>query len=356
MRVLFLFGVFAKVGGIEEFTVDLALGLVRAGVEVEILCSSLHNPALGLLKKAGVKISRIPVVHGCNWNIPDYVLFPFALSRARKADVVIHQKIFDKLFYKNLPRSVRHVFITAYRPREISPELDSRCRFYSFFDLVITQEETFREDIIESGAKVLIEVVPYIPLGIIPLQERAQDTVLRIGMMGRLEPQKNPLMALEIVSLLRNGPPAGWSSVEFNIYGSGTLEAAMRNEAEPKELNVNFHGTYKRSDVPNIVAANNLFIITSHSEGQCIVALEVLASGRPLFATPVGALPQILSEPERGALLNVEDIESAGETIRCWLQNNQSVSAAGIQRSYLNSYNREAIIERYLNVLSTVAE
>lgn len=351
MKVLFYFGVFARVGGIEEFTHDLALALHSEGVEVEVLCASIKNPILDRLKKAGIKIFRIPVYYGCRWNIPDYALLPFALRKIKKANVVIHQKPFRRGWYKWFSRGARHVYITAYRPSEQFPNLHNRNTFFSFFDLILTQVSVFTEDLADLKENVPVEVVPYIPPAPTSIRNSSRDGgVLRVGMMGRLEPQKNPLYALRIVKRLCENPPKGFLSVEFHVYGSGSLEEQVRNKASSLELQVCFHGTYPRSKVPDIVCASDLFLITSVSEGQCIVALEILAMGRPLFATPIGALPAILEKPERGMLLPEEDADAGAECISHWLGTHQPVSAKKIQQSYLEDYDQDAIKQRYVGL------
>lgn len=355
MKVVFYFGVFAQIGGIEEFTRDLALALRAEKVDVEILCAALRNPILDDLKRARVSVVRIPIFQGCRWGIPDYALLPAALFKMRQADVVIHQKPFHPSFYRLFPRKVKHVYITAYRPAEQFPDLDYRTRFFSFFDLVLTQAHAFAADLFSIRDLTAVEVLPYIPLSPFMVSTNTRtDRVLRVGMMGRLEPQKNPMLALEIVSILQQAPPRGWSSVEFHVHGAGTLERRMRAEASKLRLTVVFHGTYDRPHVPTIVANNQIFLITSVSEGQCIVALEILAGGRPLFATPVGALPTILNTDERGALLPMEHATSGARVIREWLETHRSEVSSHIQESYLRDYDPEYIKRRYVTLFKAL--
>lgn len=352
MKVLFYFGVFARIGGIEEFTRDLALALHAEGMEVEILCASMKSPILDHLERAGVKIFRVPVFHGCRWNIPDYALLPFALQQIKKADIVIHQKPFRKRWYQKFSRRAKHVYITAYRPAEQFPDTSARNAFFSFFDLILTQVNEFSTDLIGAVRHVPVQVVPYIPPvpNLSPASFR-DDGILRIGMMGRLEAQKNPLYALNILSHLSENPPLGFHTVELHIYGAGGLERRVRDAASSLGVSAYFHGAYSRSSVPDIVGSNDIFLITSISEGQCIVALEILAMGRPLFATPVGAIPRILEKYSRGALLPEEDADVAAACICRWLGGHQPISSKEIQASYLEDYDQEAIKQRYVKLV-----
>jgi glycosyltransferase involved in cell wall biosynthesis len=352
MKICFYFGVFARCGGIEEFTKDLSLALCAAGVEVSIVCASLKNPILDQMRRAGVEVVKVPVYWGCRWNIPDYALLPVAVAKLKKADVVIHQKPFKAWFYSLLPAQPQHVYLTAYNPADQFRSDAFAQHFFSFFDKIITQTESFKEDILSRNIRRPVSVLPLIPPACTP---SASVTVnsgnhLRIGMMGRVERQKNPVYALNILQELS----ATYASVELNIYGSGSLIGEVTDAAVALGVRVEFHGKYDRGDVPEIVASNDMFLITSISEGQCIVALEILAGGRPLFSTPVGALPEILKEEKRGCLIPLDDAPAASQCIIDWLDKYKELPLAEIQQSYLNDYNPARVKQRYIDLLKTV--
>jgi glycosyltransferase involved in cell wall biosynthesis len=352
---MFYSGVFARRGGIETFTHDLAMVLHDDGVEVSVLCASAENPLLADLAAAGVEVRRVPIFRGCRWGVPDYALFPFALFHAKQADVVIHQKPLRPRFHSLISRGPRHVFITAYRPKEQFPDPADRRRFFSFFDLVLTQAETFRNDLLEADVDTPVEVLPLL-LDDLPFRapENVRDGILRVGTMGRLEPQKNLPYALELVDRLRQELPRGWSDIQLNVHGSGTMEHQIRAQASARNLPVVFHGAYDRIRIPEIIAQNDMFLITSISEGQCIAALEILAGGRPLFAAPVGALPSILSAPERGALLPEDDAATGAVCIRAWLEAHEPLSPERIRQSFLQEYGNTNTRRRYVELLTEV--
>lgn len=358
MRVVFYSGVFARFGGIEEFTLDLAMALRSAGASVRIVCaSSRKNPALEQLEEAGVEVWRGLFRFGCSWNIPDYTLLPKALHAMRDADVVIHQKPFKGWFYRLFSRNPKHLYLTSYHPTEQFGNRSAIKEFFSFFDGILTQADSFEEELRESGIDQPVYVLPLIPPKVSSLDApRNEDGILRIGMMGRLAPQKNPLYALEIVEELSGMSGAGFKAVELHIYGDGRLAAELKQRAGSLRFGVTFHGAYSRREIEDIVASNDCFLITSISEGQCIVALEILAGGRPVFATPVGALPGILSRAGRGALLPAGDAPVAAECIRRWIAEHGLVSAASIKESYLSDFNAAGIKDRYVALIRQVAE
>jgi len=352
MKVAFLNGVFARIGGIEEFTQDLAMELLRKNVEVSVICASLKNRTLDRLKQAGAKIRKVPVFHGCRWNVPDYALLPCASFWLRGADVVFHQKPFARWAYPLLPRSAKHIYLTSYSPAEQFVDVDGAQKFFSFFDGVITQLESFKAELLKLGVECPIYVIPLIPPETTSVSaQREENRILRIGMMGRLEPQKNPVFACDVVEALSRNLPGWKDSIEFHIYGDGSLSSYLREKVGAWEFKAVFHGLYRRSDVGRIVSENDGFLITSTSEGQCIVALEILASGRPVFATAVGALPSILKVPDRGALLPQENPTETAKIICAWFENNRQTSTRQIQESYKKDFDRDVVIARYVELL-----
>lgn len=358
MKICFYSGIFARHGGIEVFTRDLALALRHAGIEVRIVCASLKNPILDELKRAGVEIVAVPVFFGCRWNLPDYALLPVAMNALRDADVVIHQKPFKEWFYRLLPSRPKHVFLTAYHPADQFRRKSGDREFFDFFDHIITQTEAFRTDIINRGVKTAVSVLPLFPprLMNITAADRDKRDPFRFGILGRIEPQKNHAYAVRIVNAYKEHVASSYTGVELHVYGSGMLEQEVRSLADALEVSVVFHGAYHRDDLPQILAENDAFLITSISEGQCIAALEILSAGQPLFACAVGALPEVLNDPLRGELLPPDDERSAATLIAEWFKQYSHLQPADIQASYSRSYDRDQIEDRYHQLLCELGE
>lgn len=62
-----------------------------------------------------------------------------------------------------------------------------------------------------------------------------------------------------------------------------------------------------RPDIPALLAASDLFIMPSRREGLAIAVLEAMAAGKPVVATRVGGLVELLADGERGVLVPQED-------------------------------------------------
>jgi glycosyltransferase involved in cell wall biosynthesis len=89
-------------------------------------------------------------------------------------------------------------------------------------------------------------------------------------------------------------------------------------------------------------------------EGQCLAALEILSRGRPIVATPVGALPQILLVPEFGAIAPLHDAREFARVLsRLGLGVVEGrMTPEAIRARFARIFSRTDIIDRYRAVLS----
>jgi glycosyltransferase involved in cell wall biosynthesis len=83
----------------------------------------------------------------------------------------------------------------------------------------------------------------------------------------------------------------------LRLVGDGPLRGAL--EAEAARLGVadrvDFHGQASKEDVAGLMRRARLVIVPSRFETSAVVAIEALASGTPVVASAVGALPELLA-------------------------------------------------------------
>jgi len=88
--------------------------------------------------------------------------------------------------------------------------------------------------------------------------------------------------------------------------------------------------TGRREDVPQIMAACEVGVISSvGSEGNSRVALEFMASGKPVVATTVGCLPDLIQPEKNGLLVQPGDPEALAEAIIRLLDDTQEAGRFG---------------------------
>jgi len=99
------------------------------------------------------------------------------------------------------------------------------------------------------------------------------------------------------------------------IIGGGRREAEMRRKAAELGLSGRVHFLGQREDVPDLLAALDIFVLPSHREGVSLALLEAMAVGLPVIVTAVGGLPEVVTHGENGLLIPLKDPEALTEAL-----------------------------------------
>ena len=112
--------------------------------------------------------------------------------------------------------------------------------------------------------------------------------------VGRFATVKGIDVLLDACASLR----ATEKHLELVLIGQGELESELRARAAAEDLAgcVRFQGSEEPRRVARWMAASNLLCLPSYSEGCPNVVLEALLSGRPVVASKVGGVPEMVDE------------------------------------------------------------
>ncbi len=123
-----------------------------------------------------------------------------------------------------------------------------------------------------------------------------------IAFLGRLSPQKNPMRFLEIVKLVSEKIP----DIRIAMIGDGELrtETEQRIKELGLESSITLYGF--QSNPYKFLAKTKVLCMPSRWEGFGLAAIEALALGKPVFASPVGGLVNIVND-ECGALCETNE-------------------------------------------------
>src|SRR5690606_21281983 len=110
-----------------------------------------------------------------------------------------------------------------------------------------------------------------------------------LGNVGRLEHQKNHDLLIEIA---RNVPEA-----VFVVAGEGAERARLEGLIETYGLGarVRLLGNIPEADIPNFLAAADVFILTSHYEGLPLSVIEAMQAGVPILASDIPSVREIVA-------------------------------------------------------------
>ncbi len=166
----------------------------------------------------------------------------------------------------------------------------------------------------DMGAKGKIEVIPNgVDLATFKnLQHRVlhKDAVKLITTSRLVE--KNGMG--DLIESLQHLP----ESVSLKIIGAGPLEKSLQLIASSLDLGtrVEFVGFVDQSEIPTHLHGADIFVRPSLSEGMGNSFIEAMAAGLPVVATPVGGIPDFITEGETGLFCAPHNPESIAQAVK----------------------------------------
>lgn len=358
--IAFYIGGFEKIGGIEASFQDLALALSGHPVEPSFFVWADDLPELKAIAQSGARVFRTGLRYGCRYGWPDWALFMKHGHRLRNAQKVVFGKLPPPAIFNRIVAMLDRrpggrpelLYVTAYRPSESWADgLPSAVR--DLIDTIIVQSADFTVDLRTMGYEGRIVEIPYLPpaAAAFPVLRYRKGNV-RLGFLGRLAPQKNLFYLLDIIELLRGEP------IELHMFGEGEQGERLRAEVAARDLPVTFHGPVPRNQVPSAIEEADIFVNPSLSEGQCLVALEVLSRGRPFLASAVGAIPQILSKGDFGRIVPLENTLGAANVIREFVKDWRAGrwEPSEVVAQYQRAYKPATILGQYIKLFEDGVE
>ncbi len=117
--------------------------------------------------------------------------------------------------------------------------------------------------------------------------------------VARLHPVKGLDVLLDAAALVI----ARCRDLEVHIVGSGPLRASLERQARALGIasSVTFHGLL--TDVAGPLLMADVFVLASRSEGLGVAAIEAMAASKPVVASAIGGLPEVVIDGETGLLV-----------------------------------------------------
>ena len=164
--------------------------------------------------------------------------------------------------------------------------------------------------------------------------------------VGRLEPQKNPLLLLEAFAELKD------ARAHLVLSGDGSLRERIEAYVERHQLGKRVHLIGKQNNVPSILAASDIFALSSNWEGNPLAVMEAMAAGLPVIATEVGGVPELVQSGEQGWLVPAGDRLGFTAAMKNLLEDAETRQAMGraAQTRAMREFRVERMVEGYANL------
>ena len=139
----------------------------------------------------------------------------------------------------------------------------------------------------------------------------------RLVCVARFDPEKGHLVLLEALGrLAREG-----IAFELDLIGDGLMRPAIEQACARLGIadRVKLSGWLGSAEVHDHLVASRIFVSTSFMEGLPVVLMEALALGRPVIATYLAGIPELVVPGENGWLVPASDVDELARALRAAL-------------------------------------
>jgi len=351
------------VGGAEVLVLQLAKNLDKKRFIVSVGYSG-WSPLISEFRNVGVAIYYLRP--NTKYDI-SFVMHLTNLIKRKGIDILqTHGLRLD--FLSSVVSKLVKIPVIITRHVAISDHLENNLRkkVYSFFDRyslsyahrVVTVTRAVADDLISnqgikpSKVSVIYNGVDlnkfgsnFIDIDAIKTELGLKRDYSVVGMVAQLVDFKGYPFFLKAASLvLKNNP-----KVYFLVVGKGPLQNELKNQAERLGIqnNVVFVGFCK--DITKILSIMDIFTLSSLREGLPISMIEAMAAGKPVVATHVGGVPELVRDGVTGFIVLPRDSEALAEKIIELLNNKDKAEKMGTtgRKFVREKFSLERMIQEY---------
>lgn len=336
-----------EVAGSENHVIRLLEGLPNFGYQVALIVNSLSGSLLKKLRKLEIEIVEIPISPTIGGRL-SYILKTARFLHNNQFDIAqVYNDIM--VFYVGLAAKIAGTSQIIFALR------NTRFIHYSFIKYTVIGwacRYLVNGIIVNSKAAAQLMVQKYhIPLEriwvvyngapILPDFQRDNSARMRdylgipisrktVGILARHTPVKRIDILIKAAVLLHDLP------IQFMIIGDGPershLEAMIMTAKQSDRF---IFAGYQEDPLPWL-AALDIGVLCSESEGFPQAVLEYMATGLPVVATAVGGIPELVVEGETGYLVPPDDPLALALAIRRLIENQElcvQLGSAGQKRA-----------------------
>lgn len=298
--------------GGEAQLLHLAEGLSRRGH----VCIVAGQPASPLLERAAEKgLKTVAVTMPSEWSLSAVLFLARILKRERVQ--VIHMHASHACTLGGWAARLAGVPV-----RIISRRVDFSVRSNPFrrlkyqwgVDRIVAISEGVRSVLIGDGLDPnRIEVIrsgidprpfdPNYPAGMARLELGIPDQSPVVGCVAHFADHKGHRYLIEAAARVAAAVP----DVRFLLVGEGELRPQIERQIKELKLEKHVILTGFRNDIPRLLAAMDIVVLSSHLEGLGTSLLDAMAMARPVIATRVGGIPEMVEDGVTGRLVPPRD-------------------------------------------------
>lgn len=318
-----------NVGGLEKVVLSLLRGLDRKAFEPHLICldgpgrmfedQPLNPERTLVLQKKPYKLGPIAVDPGALWRLRRWVLDrDIQLLHAHNLAPLTYAGLVARTAWGPVRGRPRVVYSEHNQMYSASPRTLSRFRQYlRLADHVVAVSHDLKHKLLAApmSARAPVDVI-YNGIDGERFRSMSGDSVRRelgvapgellIGTGVVLSRQKaigNLVLAARQV--LQQVPTA-----RFAVAGDGPLRADLESQARELGLESRFRFLGYRSDMHQVIAALDVYVLPSLWEGLPLALLEAMAMNKLIVCTRVGGNPEIVADAVNGLVVEPGDVDA----------------------------------------------
>jgi glycosyltransferase involved in cell wall biosynthesis len=347
-------------GGTERQFVRLVRGIDRNRYDIAIACLQRCGPLLSEVESLGISIVEFPIDSLYNFKAAKLFVQLVRFLRREQIQIVHTFDFYTSVFAVPAARLAGVPVVLASR-RELlnlrtawqQRAIRVACRLATG---VVANSRAVGHDMVgaESGSLRKIHILPNC-IDLDKFEQKSDAEKIRrelrvsprsilIGALGNLRPEKN----LETFLLAARGIVDAIPSAEFLVIGDGPAANKLKSLANDLHVSESVHFLGERPDVPDLLAALDILVMSSYTESFPNAILEAMAMGKPVVATNVGGIPEVVEEGQTGFLVPPRDPKAIADRVLSLCRNS-------IQRLQMGQTAR-ARVERNFTVQAVTAK
>jgi glycosyltransferase involved in cell wall biosynthesis len=164
-----------------------------------------------------------------------------------------------------------------------------------------------------------------------------------VGTVGRLVPVKGPESLIKAAKYMLSKYPDTF----FIFTGDGYLKQDLENKAFKMGIKENIIFLGWRDDAAKIISAYDVFVLPSLNEGMGRVLVEAMALGKPIVASNIGGIPDLVTHGKNGFLVPPKNPKELAKYIQILLEDKEKREKMGLAgKEMALNFSAENMVEK----------
>lgn len=293
---------------------------------------------LTVLKEKG-----IPII----WTLHDYVIICPNANFLSNGNIC--EECFNGRYYRAVFKRCKKGSLVASLVAGLGAYLYRWMGLYNIVDLFLCPSDFMRKKMIEYGfdEERFITIPNFIEIDTAIPRTDNKDYILYLG---RLSEEKGVKTFIRVAEKI--------PSIDFKILGDGPQREMLEEMVREKNLtNIEFSGKRNREEVYNLIS-DALFVIVPSEwyENYPYSILESFLLGKPVIASRIGGIPELVDDGINGLLFEPGNEEDMAKKIKHLLSDKDDINQMGkkAREKVERSYNSEIHYERIMGIYNLV--